>query len=188
MRRLFPLIALVVCSLAWAPPAQASVVDRIYTDCSHSSTGYLQGSYSKGDLRKALGQISGDTLEYTGCADAIKQALLAREGGRGGAGGVGSGASGIGGIGGGGGVGGGGAGGLGGAGGANGLPAQLHTGTDAPLAIAGSTVRPGVLPAFGRDGHQLPTPLLAILILLGAAILGVGATVLGQRVIARRRA
>jgi hypothetical protein len=180
--------------LALALPAAApasSANDRIYGDCEHSATGYLTGSYTKAQLRDALRHIPGDVAEYSGCYDAIRQALLA--GGRGGTGAGGTGAGGTGG----GGIGATGGSGIGGAGtpgsaagGAGGIGAtgQPHAaGSKAPVKLAGEAVEPGVVPSFAKDPSTLPTPLLVFLILLGAGVLALTTTTLGRRVLARRR-
>ncbi len=78
MRRLFLPIAILLAALAAVLPATAGAVSSstIYTDCSHSSTGLLIGTYPKSALKKALDSMPTDISEYSGCYDAIKQALL----------------------------------------------------------------------------------------------------------------
>jgi hypothetical protein len=190
-----PLLALAACLLAFvALPAGATanaMDDRIAKDCQNSQTGALTGSYTKAQLRHARNNLPGDVLEYSGCWDAIQQALRATAsgdgangGGTGGDGGFGS--SPGGGIGGtsGSGVDGGGA-----PGGDPSAPAPApHTGTEAPVAIAGTTIQPGRLPSVGQDANALPDPLLALLVLLGLAALAPVALTIGRRVVARRRA
>jgi hypothetical protein len=194
MRRLTTLIPILVAALACALPATAAAdatSDRIYYDCEHSPTGALTGHYSHAQLRRALDNIPGDVQEYSGCYDAINQALLA--GGRSG-GGSGPNGGGIGSSGGGAGSGpnsgalGTGADGNG-AGAAGGYSGPVHVGTKAPVQLpGGGVVRPGVVPSIGRDAHTLPTPLIAFLVLLAAGVLLPASTTLGRRVIARRRA
>lgn len=189
------LTALVVCLLALAAlPATAganATDDRIVQDCQHSPTGALTGTYTKAQLRHAKQNLPGDVLEYSGCYDAIQQALLAAAAGGGSGGDGGSnGGGGVGGIGGtGGGSGGTGAGGVG-AGGAASAPAgPPHRGTEVPVAIAGGTpIEPGELPSIGNDAHELPTALVVMLVLLGLAALTPAALTIGRRVVARRRA
>ncbi len=191
MRRLTILLTLlaVLCALPAAAFANAS--DRIYYDCEHSATGLLRGNYTKAELNAALRNPPGDVNEYSGCHDAISQALLAGGSHHGSTGG--------------GGAGGGGAGGSGtthngtkGGGTSSGgsdpiahatnAPSAQHVGTKAPVQLAGSTIQPGAIPAFGRSGHTLPTPLIVFLVLLGVGALLGASTTIGRRVVARRRA
>jgi hypothetical protein len=186
IRRPTILIPLLVAALACALPATAAAnakSDEIYQDCEHSPTGALTGTYTPAQLRRALNEIPGDVQEYSGCYDAIKQALLASGRGGGGGNGVGTGGSGIG-----GGAGGGGAG-AGGTAGGGGYNGPLHIGTQAPVQLPGGrVVRPGVVPSIGRDARTLPTPLIVFLALLAAGLLVPASTTLGRRVVARRRA
>jgi hypothetical protein len=186
MRRPIPLIVIV---LALALPASAlgagTTSDRIYYDCEHSATGYLTGHYSTRALRDALKNPPADVSEYSGCDDAIRQALLAGSRRPGGGAGGGTGASG----GGGGNGSGNGSGTSGdGSGGAGGPSTPPHVGTKAPVTLAGTTVRPGAIPSIARDPHGLPTPLVVVLALLGAAVLAAATTTMGRRVVAHRRA
>lgn len=179
-------------ALALSPtPARANANDdRIVQDCQHSETGALTGAYPRAQLRHALRNLPGDVLEYSGCYDAIRQAMLASAaGGRGGgedggAGGIGGGSDT---------AGGGAVGGIGGSGGSAGPPGgapagQPHVGTRAPVELEGIDVQPGELPSIGQDAHELPTPLVALLALLGVAALVPGGLVIGRRVLDRRRA
>lgn len=193
MRRPTILIALLVAALACTLPATAaagSVSDRIYADCEHSPTGALTGHYTNAQLRQALKDMPGDVAEYSGCYDAINQAMLAGRngggagGGLGGSGGLsGGGATGDGALGTNGGT-------AGGSNGAGGYGGPLHAGTKAPVQLpdGGGVVRPGAVPTIGRDAHTLPTPLIAFLALIAAALLLPATTTLGRRVVARRRA
>jgi hypothetical protein len=187
MRRTTVLPALLVCLLALAAlPAAAganATDDRILRDCNMSATGALTGSYTNAQLRHAKNNLPGDALEYSGCFDAIRQALLAKAGAGGpnGEGGGGSGASG------------GGTGTGGGDGTAGGVPPVApgtppHTGTKAPVEIAGTAIQPGALPSIGHDTHELPTALVVMLALLGLAALAPVTLTIGRRVVARRRA
>jgi hypothetical protein len=199
MRRPIILTAILAAILLGALPGGAAanaVSDRIYTDCEHSPTGFLTGSYTKAQLRSALRNLPGDVSEYSGCYDAIRQALLdgghaASAGGGGGHNGGGGGGP-LGAEGGGGTGAGGGTSAAGGttAGGqpAGGAPAPPHhTGTKAPVTLAGATIRPGVVPALGRDARALPASLIAFLVLLGGGALALVGTTVGRRGIARRR-
>ncbi len=190
------LTTLLACVLLLALPAGAAWANagdnRIIADCQSSPTGALRGSYSQRQLNHALHHLPGDIREYTGCSDAIRQALLASVGGGGNGGGSGAnGSAGGGGIGGVGGTGGGATDGSGGGGfGAAGETpnAPPPPGADRPLDVAGAAVAPGALPEIGRDAHRLPTPLLVLLVLLGIAALVPAALTIGRRVVGHRRA
>jgi len=197
MRRPTTLIAILAAALALAAgaaPAGASTTDRIIQDCQHSPTGELTGTYPRKALQRALHNLPGDVSEYSGCYDAINQALLDAAirppgGGDGGGGGGPSGSDLPGGLAPpGGGSGGTGPGGAGAAGGADGAAPPQHTGSKTPVAVDGGLVRPGAIPAIGRDAHALPGPLVVLLVLLGIGALAPAATTIGRRVIARRRA
>jgi hypothetical protein len=192
MRRTIPLIATLTALLALAQPATsaADITDTIIRDCQRSQTGYLTGDYTRAQLRKALNNLPSDVLEYSGCYDQIKQALrdAAAGGPGGGAGGDGPGGTTGGGF---GSPGGGDAGGLDGSGGgpAQVPPAAQHTGTKDPVPLSeGPSVKPGTIPAIGEDAHELPTPLIVLLLMLGVGGLALAVTTIGRRVLARRRA
>jgi hypothetical protein len=184
MRRPLILIAILAAMLPIAAPAAASTTDRIIQDCQHSPTGELSGTYTRKELRRALHNLPGDVLEYSGCHDAIEQALLdasIRPPGDGGDGGGGGGGP-AGGSGAGGGLpptagGGATAGGSIAAPGSDGAATPPHSGSKAPVAVDGGLVEPGRIPTIGRDAHALPASLIVLL-----------ATTLGRRVLARRRA
>lgn len=205
MRRTIPLITVLIATLAAAlalpaASARADIVDTIVRDCQRSQTGYLTGTYTRAQLLKARKNLPSDVLEYTGCYDQIGQALRAV-----GAGGDPTGGDDTGGSDGTDGGGGSGTtdptgslgGGAGGSGGSTGVdsgggaptapPAVPHVGTNDAVELAGASVRPGAIPAVGRDAHELPTPLIVLLVLLGVGALAPAATTLTQRVIARRR-
>lgn len=178
------LVSLLLLAIA-APAASANASDdRIIDDCQNSATGQLTGSYDKDALRHALRNLPTDVREYSGCPDAIRQALLARLAGTGGGGGSAGGQ-------------GGGAGGIGGAtggetggtvsGGADGST-PAHVGAGTPVAVAGTSVQPGAIPSVGDDGHELPTALIVLLALLAAALLVPATMTIGRHVVARRRA
>ncbi len=195
MRPLKLLTTLIACllllalgaSAAWANAAD----DRIVNDCQTSPTGALRGTYPLAQLNHALNHLAGDVSDYTGCSDAIKQAVLAKAAGGGGSGGNSGGGSSTGGIG----------GGAGSSGGGSGTPATGGTGTSAPtpeavppatasqpLNVAGAAITPGTLPEIGQDSHRLPTPLLVLLVLLGVAALAAAALTIGRRVVSHRGA
>lgn len=188
---------LIACGLLLAPPAASAWAnasdDRIIGDCQTSPTGALRGSYPQQQLNHALHNLPGDVREYTGCSEAIRQALLASAGGGDhdgrGAGGQGGGGGG-GDTSGGGDTGGGGAAGApSGGGGGGAVPdARPPAGAEQPVDVAGIAVAPGALPEIGKDSHRLPTPLLVLLALLGAAALVPAVLTIGRRVVARRRA
>lgn len=189
------LLTLVACALLLALPAAVAHAnpsdDRIDKDCEHSATGALTGSYTKAQLNHALHNLPGDVSEYSGCYDAINQALLASGGRGGGNGGNGSGPNG--GLGGSGGIGGGAGDGGTGAGGGAGTPGaaipHVPPPPDAnrPLKLAGAAIAPGTLPTIGRDSHHLPTPLVVLLALLGLAAAVPAGLTIGRRVVAARR-
>jgi len=183
--------ALIACLLLLALPAAAhanGADDRIIHDCQNSPTGALTGSYTKAQLNHALNNLPGDVQEYTGCYDAIKQAVLAGDGRSGPNGRTGAGGSGTGRLG-------------GGAGGTNGGGFGNGAGTGSgpvpdnppppdaakPVQVAGATVAPGALPQIGKDAHRLPTALIVPLALLALAALAAAATTIGRRVVAARR-
>jgi len=195
------LLTLVACALLLALPAasaRANASDtRIVEDCQHSATGELTGTYTKAQLNHALHNLPGDVAEYSGCYDAINQALLAssaggRHGGTGG--GDGSGGTGTGGPGGSsnaGGLGADGTAGTGAGGSSAGAPAtRVPPPPDAnrPLSLAGAVIAPGTLPTIGRDSHRLPTALVVLLVLLALAVAVPAALTIGRRVVTARRA
>lgn len=192
IRQIFTTQVLLACLLLLALPAAAHANgsdDRIIHDCNNSATGALTGTYTKAQLNHALNNLPGDVSEYSGCYEAIRQAMLA-SGGSGSNGPTGTGGNGSGGLGGGAANGGG----LG-----NGAPGSAGPGSgpipdnppppDAakPLEVAGATVAPGALPQIGKDAHRLPTALLVPLALLALAALALTATTIGRRVVAAHR-
>jgi hypothetical protein len=203
IRRTTSLIALalaVLLVLGTGATAGAASPGQILSDCSRSDTGYLKGTYTKGDLRRALGKVTGDLAEYSGCYDAIRHALAARPANAGDGGGSGSDDGGSGGVDAGGGdTGTGGPTGSGGgaseddevvvAGGAPDVtaPPTPAAGSDQPVRLAGATIRPGTIPSISRDSNELPTAMVVLLVLLGVGALGAAGTTIGRRVLARRR-
>jgi len=187
------LTTLIACVLLLAIPAATAWAnatdDRIVSDCQNSPTGALRGSYSQQQLNHALHNLPSDINEYSGCSEAIAQAMQAgagHDGGSGGgtdgtrSGGIGGGASG-------GGSGGTGDGGTGASGtGAPAPEAQPPAGAERPVDVAGAAIAPGALPEIGKDSHRLPTGLLVLLVLLGVAALVPATMTIGRRVAGRR--
>lgn len=196
MRTSMTLTTLIACVLLLALPASSAWAnaadDRIIGDCQNSPTGSLRGSYPQKQLNHALHNLPGDVREYTGCSDAIRQALLSSAGGGDGGGGNNGGGD----VGGGGGTSAGGGAGGGGAGSATGdtgagapVPdAAPPAGAERPVDVAGAEVTPGTLPEIGQDSHRLPTPLLVLLVLVGVAALVAAALTIGRRVVGHRGA
>lgn len=188
MRPVTALTTLVACVLLLAVPATSAWAnatdDRIINECANSATGAVTGSYTKAQLQHALNNLQGDVLEYSGCPDAIRQALHAGDGGGGNDGG-GGGTNGTG-------TAGGGFGTTSGAGGTPGGTAVPDTpppaGAEQPVDVAGAAVAPGALPEIGKDSHRLPTALLVLLVLVGVAALVPAALTIGRRVVGHRRA
>jgi hypothetical protein len=188
------LTTLIACVLLLALPASSAWAnaadDRIIGDCQNSPTGSLRGSYPQKQLNHALHNLPGDVREYTGCSDAIRQALLASAGG--GDGGTGGGdTDGGGGTSGTSGSSDGGSGTLTGDTAGAGAPvpdAAPPAGAEQPVDVAGAAVTPGMLPEIGQDSHRLPTPLLILLVLVGVAALAAAALTIGRRVVGHRGA
>lgn len=195
--RLPILLACLLALLALPSAARANAMDdRIARDCLTSKTGALTGRYTKAQLRHALRNLEGDVLEYSGCWDAINQALRSLNGSGGGGGsndgggdptgggtiggGSGGNATGGSGIAGGDGAGGGSAG--------SATPPPPVPETVKPISVAGTSVDPGRLPSLGRDTNELPGALVALLALLAVAALAPVTLTIGRRVVARRRA
>lgn len=213
MRRtifLTALLAAALLGLGALSTAQAASPGQIINDCTDSPDGTLQGTYTKADLRQALKKVTGDIAEYTNCYDAITQELARsprRGGGPNGDGtddgpgapgsdtpGTGPDSNFDGGV-----PTGGPGGNATGPGAGDGstpadgaaAPAPLtapQAGSNEPVRLAGTTIRPGTIPSVGRDANELPGALIVLLVVLGAGAVAVVGTTLGRRVLARRRA
>lgn len=163
---------LLVCGLALAllaPPAAAqSTRIKILRECAED--GRLTGDYTAQQIRDARSNIPDDIDEYTDCRDVLSRALLSRAGGDSNSGG-------------GGGTTGGGTGGGTGTGGGGGNGGEMLTpstdadrealdtaskATQTPVEVSGARVTPG---SAGELRNDLPTTLIVLLALLGAAAL-----------------
>jgi hypothetical protein len=145
--------------------ASASMTDVIIRDCEHSASGLLTGTYTRAQLIAARNNLPGDVAEYSGCYDAINQALVElspkpRKGGGGTA--------------------------LGGS--FSGNAAMQKNGRDVtredhrtaapgeagdgrPVKFAdGTIVAPGVVPGIGRSANPLPASVIVLLAALGAML------------------
>jgi hypothetical protein len=186
MRRLPTAILLIALLLvpSVAHASQSNVRKLLIDACRDEK---VDGRYTQEEYKQALQQLPADSDEYTACRQVIEAARLAalnaghgsRGGGTGGGGAVG-----------------------GGSGtptppGADPLaaasPAQRKAiakarTTATPVEIAGEPVKPGSLGLGGLSGsgRALPTNLIALLAVLGAAILAAAAWWLRSLVLARR--
>jgi hypothetical protein len=145
------------------PAANAASTTQILRDCADD--GVLQGDYTPAELRKARQNIPTDTDEYTDCRDVLARAAAA------GVAAKGAGASSAG------------AGGSGGSGSA--APIDPHTdegraavgeaarqGAPDPVRLGERAVVPGTAGLSAEAvRNELPTPLVVLLALLGAAAL-----------------
>ena len=164
------------------PAANAASTTQILRDCADD--GVLQGTYKPSELRKARKNIPTDTDEYTDCRDVLARAAAGAV--------AGSGAS---------------SGGSGGSGGGVGFssadrPLESPNTPEAQDAIAKATARgaPDPIQLGGRPvvpgnaglasdavRNGLPTPLIVLLALLGAAALATLTPFVRRSVIARFR-
>jgi hypothetical protein len=175
MRRAYAALTVFVCLLV--VPATAGASGRsVVRDCTDN--GRIDSRHSQSDYKSALSSLPSDVDEYTDCRQIIEQAKRrdasssSSSGGSGGSGG-GGGFSG-------------GAGGFGGFDSATPAPAsnipaspsennalaQAGTQGGAPVAVAGEPITPGgtgITEAAFR--HDVPGPLLALLVLLGLGAL-----------------
>lgn len=163
-RRLAALAALIAAMAALPAGARADIGETIVLRCTHgeSLAGFSQSAY-----RRALQQLSADAEEYSGCAQAIRQAqLAAASGGRGTAAGTGTGAA---------------------------VPIAASPAEQRALAgaavagraavkVDGQVINPGVVHANVASAlSTLPPPLLAVLALLLAGVLVGGGLLLHRR-------
>lgn len=154
--------------------ASSSATDQIVRDCMTSPTGALRGTYTLQELNTAANNLPADVRDYSGCPDAIRQAInasIGRHTNGGGGGGlrfrlashssggdrqtsspvVGKNPS---------------------------AAVGKHPSVTPPSAAQILTVRPAALGSAGRMSNALPRPLLPALALLAlVAIAGVGAGV-----------
>ena len=161
---------LLVCGLALAllAPSAAAQSTRIKILRECAEDGRLTGDYTAQQIRDARSNIPDDIDEYTDCRDVLTRALLSRAGGDSNSGG-------------GGGTTGGGTGGGTGTGGGGGNGGELLTpstdadrealdtagkATQTPVEVSGARVTPG---SAGELRNDLPTTLIVLLALLGAA-------------------
>ena len=170
------LACLVLGLIVAVPAANAASTTQILRDCADD--GVLQGDYSPKELRKARQNIPTDTDEYTDCRDVLARAAAA--------GVAGSGSS---------------SGGTGGAGGSSGnqplespntpegkeaIGKAAGEGAPDPIRLGERSVIPGTA-GLSTDAvrNELPTPLIIVLALLGAAALATLSPFVRRNVIAR---
>jgi hypothetical protein len=168
------LLAILTALLVLAAPGSAAAAG-LTDDCQD---GKIDGTYTQAQYRQALQGIATDLDEYSDCRAVIRRAQLAAAQRGSGRGGHGTGSA---------------------ADASNTVrpdPLQGATsderralkdataGGDAPVTVAGVPVRPGS--GMGDVTHDVPGPLLALLVLLGVAAAGGGAWLIRSRVSARR--
>ena len=169
------LACLVLGLIVAVPAANAASTTQILRDCADD--GVLQGNYKPAELRKARQNIPTDTDEYTDCRDVLARAAAA------GVAGSGSGS-----------------GGTGGAGSSENQPLESPNtpegkaaigkaageGAPDPIRLGGRSVLPGTA-GLSSDAvrNELPTPLIIVLALLGAAALATLSPFVRRNVIAR---
>jgi hypothetical protein len=170
------LACLVLGLFAVVPAANAASTTQILRDCADD--GVLQGDYTPAELRKARQNIPTDTDEYTDCRDVLARAAAA------GVAGSGSGS-----------------GGTGGSGvssenqplespntpeGKAAIGKAAGEGAPDPIRLGGRSVVPGAA-GLSSDAvrNKLPTPLIIVLALLGAAALATLSPFVRRNVIAR---
>lgn len=177
LRRPAAAAAVALCLLLPAAPALASG-DDVIRDCVHH--GRLTKKYTQKEYRDALAHMPTDVDEYTDCRDVIRQAQLGFGGGSGGGGGAPPPAGG---------------------GPANAAPnplagasakevaavhravAQARRTGSAPRRVGADVVTPGAL-SYRKVAavSKLPTPLLVLIVLIGAAALALMAYLVHGRV------
>lgn len=153
-------------SLALAPAARADIGETIILRCTHNEP--LSG-FSQNDYRKALGELSADTEEYSDCSSRIREAqLAAAAAGRGGGGtplGTGTPVP------------------------ITATPAERRSIAHAqragsePVQLGGQVIHPGVVHVDVASAFSsLPTPVLALLAFLLAGLLVMAGGQLRKRV------
>jgi len=168
------LACLLLLGLAAAPAANAAGTIEILRDCADD--GVLQGDYSPSDLRKARQNIPTDTDEYTDCRDVLARAGADSIAGSGAGGGT--------------------AGGLGGS-----RASQVDPFSQEGRDVVGAAAAKGAPPPQQIDGRSvilgnaglaagavrngLPTSLVIVLALLGAAALATATPFVRRRVLGR---
>jgi hypothetical protein len=170
------LACLVLGLMVAVPAANAASTTQILRDCADD--GVLQGDYKPSELRKARQNIPTDTDEYTDCRDVLARAAAAGVAGSGAGSGGGS-----------------------GAGGSSGdaplespntpegkeaIGKAAGEGAPDPIRLGGRAVVPGSA-GLASDAvrNDLPTPLIVVLALLGAAALATLSPFVRRRVVAR---
>ena len=167
------LACLVLGLIVAVPAANAASTTQILRDCADD--GVLQGDYKPAELRKARQNIPTDTDEYTDCRDVLARAAAA--------GVAGSGSS---------------SGGTGGSSenqplespntpeGKAAIGKAAGEGAPDPIRLGGRSVLPGTA-GLSSDAvrNELPTPLIIVLALLGAAALATLSPFVRRHVIAR---
>ena len=167
------LACLVLGLIVAVPAANAASTTQILRDCADD--GVLQGDYKPAELRKARQNIPTDTDEYTDCRDVLARAAAA--------GVAGSGSS---------------SGGTGGSSenaplespntpeGKEAIGKAAGEGAPDPIRLGGRAVVPGSA-GLASDAvrNDLPTPLIVVLALLGAAALATLTPFVRRRVVAR---
>ena len=172
------LACLVLGLIVAVPAANAASTTQILRDCADD--GVLQGDYKPAELRKARQNIPTDTDEYTDCRDVLARAAAA------GVAGSGSGS-----------------GGTGGAGGSSenqplespntpegkaAIGKAAGEGAPDPIRLGDRAVVPGTAGLSANAvRNTLPTPLIVLLALLGAAALATTMPSVKRRVVARFR-
>ena len=171
------LACLVLGLMVAVPAANAASTTQILRDCADD--GVLQGDYKPSELRKARQNIPTDTDEYTDCRDVLARAAAAGVAGSGAGSGGGSGTAG---------------------GSSENAPLESPNtpegkeaigkaaaeGAPDPIRLGGRAVVPGSA-GLASDAvrNDLPTPLIVVLALLGAAALATLTPFVRRRVVAR---
>lgn len=162
------LIAVIASALlVLAPAARADIGETIILRCTHNES--LSG-FSQNDYRKALGELSADTEEYSDCSSRIREAqLAAAAAGHGGGGATPSSGTPV---------------------AIAATPAQRHSiehaeraGSEPVKLGSGQVIHPGVVHVDVASAFSsLPTPVLALLAFLLAGLLVMAGGQLRKRV------